>query len=395
MNFDEQIRIALLIKKSKDGSLSEDESAEFENWKSRYTNRSQTLEKLLDDNTIADELLLMENIPLDYHKKKILSQINPKSLFLSTYFIRWVAAAFLIFIIAATWFLVHEKSTVNSTAALPVHKNNIVVPAYNKATLTLTNGEVIALDNTLKKGIIYEFENIEIIHNDDGIVFKVKDNAIADSNAFNTLTTPKGGQYKVVLADGTEVWLNTASSIMFPTSFTGKERKVSVTGEAYFEVVKNVSQPFVVKANRISVKDLGTKFNIMSYRNENSVKTTLTEGLIAISTETNQANMQPGEQAVLNNGSSDFIIRKADIEEVLAWKTHKYFFKNTSIKTIMRQLERWYDIDVVYHDDVSSVLFSGGLTQKDNVSQLLEMLQSDSRLRFTLNGRIVTVYKAK
>jgi ferric-dicitrate binding protein FerR (iron transport regulator) len=195
----------------------------------------------------------------------------------------------------------------------------------------------------------------------------------------------------VELPDGTKVWLNSSSSLTYPVSFTGKERRVELTGEAYFEVAKNASSPFFVKTSGQTVKVLGTHFNINSYEDERSVKTTLLEGSVVIINNAGKqtANLKPGQQSV-NKAASFDIIDNADIDEAIAWKNGKFLFRNTDLQTVMRQLSRWYDVDVEYQGAIAMRHYRGKISRNVPVSQVFEILKT-SGINFIINGRTIIV----
>jgi transmembrane sensor len=207
---------------------------------------------------------------------------------------------------------------------------------------------------------------------------------------YNTISTPRGGQYQLMLADGSKVWLNAASSLRFPASFVGKERKVELLGEAYFEVAKNAKMPFKVKVNGMEVEVLGTHFNINSYENESTIRTTLLEGSVKINKNNSSSLLKPGQQAQMNKAGEIKIINDADVEEAIAWKEGKFQFDRADIHDIMRQLTRWYDVDVEYKGTVSSH-FGGTISRDVNLSQVLNMLHLTGEVKFQVEDRKVVV----
>jgi transmembrane sensor len=270
-------------------------------------------------------------------------------------------------------------------------------PGGNKATLTLADGSVIVLDST-RHGKIANQQNIVIKADEDGkIVYdEAGDETLPDSPApaktvaMNMLATPRGGQYQLVLPDGTKVWLNAASSLKYPAAFTGDERRVELTGEAYFEVSKDPSKPFYVKTASQTVAVLGTHFNINSYADETATKTTLLEGSVKVTGNNGQSvKIKPGEQAV-NIASAISIKENVDTDEAVAWKNGKFMFRNTDLQTIMRQLSRWYDVDVEYQGTMAQKHYMGRISRNVPVSQIFEILKT-SGLNFTINGRKIIV----
>jgi ferric-dicitrate binding protein FerR (iron transport regulator) len=207
---------------------------------------------------------------------------------------------------------------------------------------------------------------------------------------YNTISTPRGGQYELMLSDGSKVWLNAASSLRFSASFVGKERKVELLGEAYFEVAKNAAMPFKVKVHGMEVEVLGTHFNINSYDNESMIRTTLLEGSVKINKNNSSSLLKPGQQAQMNKAGEIKIINNVDVEEAIAWKEGKFQFDKADIHDIMRQLARWYDVDVEYKGTVSSH-FGGTISRDVNLSQVLNMLHLTGEVNFQIQDKKVLV----
>lgn len=289
------------------------------------------------------------------------------------------AAALLIFMSVGFYFFRLKQSQ-----PVAISKKIDVIPGGNKAILTLADGSEIILDQ-VANGRLAKQGNITINKASEGqLVYDASESNINNDNAritYNTISTPRGGQYHVILPDGSKVWLNSASSINFPTAFNGNERNVTITGEAYFEVVTNTSKPFNVKANGTTVKVLGTHFNVMAYTDETLVKTTLLEGSVKVSSGKISNMIKPGEQAQITDENIKII--NANLDEAIAWKKGYFYFKDTDIKTVMRQISRWYDVDVQYKGNVPETVFSGKMHKNVNASKVLEILSY-----FKVNFRI-------
>jgi hypothetical protein len=254
---------------------------------------------------------------------------------------------------------------------------NDVLPGGNKATLTLANGKVIDL-NDVKNGVLANQGQTVLKKDKDGrIIYENADGKTVDSAAiFNTINIPKGGQFQVVLSDGSKVWLNSASSLTFPTVFPKNERKVTITGEAYFEVAKNKHVPFRVITGKQTVEVLGTHFNINGYADESAIKTTLVEGSVKVSAEEQSAILKPQEQsAILNNKAGKISINTVDTDDVLAWTTGNFQFEKAEIPLIMRQASRWYNVDIKYEGEVPHRRFTGSISRNVNLSELLKILK--------------------
>jgi transmembrane sensor len=282
------------------------------------------------------------------------------------------AAAILIFLSAGFYFLVLKQQEI---PAGPSYVKKDIAPGGNKAVLILADGSEIILDHA-KNGRLVSQGNVSINKIGNGQlkynIGKPELGAAGRSFALNTIATPRGGQYHVILPDGTRVWLNASSSIKFPMVFSARERNVEVTGEAYFEVVSNSARPFNVKAGETNIRVLGTHFNVMAYTDEQGVNTTLLEGKVKVSSGKIVNVMKPGQQALVLNGTIN--ITTANVEEAVAWKNGYFYFKDSDIKTVMRQISRWYDVDVEYKGNVPETVFSGKMYRNVNISKVLEVL---------------------
>ncbi|MES2777884.1 MAG: FecR domain-containing protein [Bacteroidota bacterium] len=304
-----------------------------------------------------------------------------------------VAAAAVLLLGMIGFYQVFNKKEVQSQEV--VTTNGIkadIKPGGNRAILTLANGSTIILDSAAN-GALSQQGGTSITKQDGQLAYNTTNGKPAEI-LFNMVTTPRGGQYQLVLSDGSKVWLNAASSLRFPTAFTSKERVVEITGEAYFEISHDATKPFKVTiAGKGQVEVLGTHFNINAYAEESSINTTLLEGSVIISdiATRNTARLQPGQQARLTPAGQISLGNNTDIEEVMAWKNGKFqFSESADITTIMRQLSRWYDIDIVYKGTITGHI--GGTISRDvNASKVFEMMEMTGTIRFEVSGRQVTV----
>lgn len=273
----------------------------------------------------------------------------------------------------------------------PLH--NDILPGGNKAILTLANGKKIVLDNA-HTGLLAKQGSTDIAKTKDGqVIYKVLNDTRNDQNiALNTISTPTGGQYQVVLSDGSKVWLNAASSLRFPAVFKGKTREVEIKGEAYFEVAKNAAMPFIVKTGRTVIEVLGTHFNVMAYRDESFIKTTLLEGSVKVRSGTSINFLKPGQQALLNAQGQTQIIEDVDVDDETAWKNGLFQFKDAGIEAVMRQVERWYNVTINYEGKIPVRQFTGRISRNVKVSELLNMLKYFD-VNFKIDGRNITVMK--
>lgn len=274
----------------------------------------------------------------------------------------------------------------------PAYDNlaNDVAPGGNKAVLTLANGEKIIL-NDAKKGELAAQSGVMVTKLVDGeIVYAAKPGEAVTTSA-NSIATPRGGQYQVVLPDGTKVLLNAASVLTFPVSFAAaKERRVELKGEAYFEVAK-MKIPFIVSTNKEEIKVLGTHFNVSNYADESVSKTTLIEGSVLINALGTSKILTPGQQALVGNGG--LTVAEANIEEVMAWKNGYFMFESEDIESVMRKVSRWYDVEVVFEGNVPKDKFGGTVSRFSNISKVLKILQLTNKVHFKIEERRVIVTK--
>lgn len=285
-----------------------------------------------------------------------------------------------------------HKNTVAKTETSISGNGHEIAAGGNKAILTLADGSTIVLDNA-KKGIVSTQGGTKVLKLNNGILSYDGDSK-TKTLLFNTISTPRGGQYQLILADGTKVWLNAASSLKFPTAFAGKERKVELLGEAYFEVAKNAAKPFKVEVDGMEVEVLGTHFNINSYDDEASTRTTLLEGSIQINKNNRSSLLRPGQQARLNREGEIRIIEHADVEEAIAWKEGKFQFDRADIHQVMRQISRWYDVEVQFKGIIPKH-FGGTISRSVNLSKVLNMLELTGEVRFRVEDHKVLVIPTK
>ncbi|OJW61053.1 MAG: hypothetical protein BGO55_31635 [Sphingobacteriales bacterium 50-39] len=299
----------------------------------------------------------------------------------------YVAAASLLLIIITGYFWLRPRHTPieGRSASVPVAARD-VAPGGDKAILTLANGATIVLDNA-QNGAIAQ-QGATSITQLTGGQLTYNTPAKAASVGYNTISTPLGGQYKVTLPDQSKVWLNSGSSLRFPTAFTSTVREVSITGEAYFEVADNKSMPFHVKVNDMDVTVLGTHFNIMAYQDEDLVKTTLLQGAVRVNRENQSVMLTPGQQAQAGKGLR--VISDANTEEAVAWKEGLFEFNSAGIEMVMRTLARWYNVDIRYEGSKTGNRLTGKIRRDSNLSDVLQIL-STSGYHFKIEGKTILV----
>lgn len=283
-----------------------------------------------------------------------------------------VAASVVAIVGLGSFFMFHKQNK----AQLPLAstEQNDKAPGKSGAILTLSNGSKIVLDSA-GNGLLANQNNTTVTKKDGALVYAAKEDAQA---VFNTMTTPRARQYNLVLSDGTKVWLNASSSITFPTSFPKDQRKVAISGEVYFEVAKDKTRPFRVAVNDMQINVLGTHFNVNAYNDESSVNTTLLEGSVLITQQQKKILLKPGQQAQKLKSGAIVLNQNVNLDEVMGWKNEVFYFENASLEMVLRQLSRWYDIDVVYEKGIQPRVFEGEIQRNLQLSQVLKILEKNN-----------------
>ncbi|WP_236974244.1 FecR family protein [Membranihabitans maritimus] len=375
MNREEFIQLADKVSK---GLASDKELAKYNQWYRSFQKDIEWKEEWGDKSLIEGEIL-----------NRINKEISPVKK--TTFHLRRMAVASILLMIFGSALVFYFAQPVKNSNQELVIKNDIN-PGGNKAILTLDDGSTISLDDS-EEGVLAVEGSASISKTGQGILsyhFDKEQPGQMHREKFNTISTPQGGQFKVLLPDGSSVWLNALSSVRFPVDFNGASRNVEITGEVYFEVVHDQSRPFFVKTGNQVVKVLGTQFNINAYENESGIATTLTEGSVEISNGGQSVIISPGQQAV-NTPEAEIEVSEVDIDPVIAWKDGVFQFWSTDIKDIMRQLSRWYQVEVEYLNDFGDEVFTGFISRDVNISRVLEMLEEAGDVKFGIEGNTVRV----
>ncbi len=373
----------VLLKKYEDGTISPEEKIRLETW---YLQEAADSSNQLSNKELDESFnYLKKQLPVKSVKQRVLWPL--------------VAAA-------ASLFLVIGMGLYFNRLYDPIQNAGVqdVAAGGNKAFLTLADGKRITLTDAAN-GQLARQAGVEIRKSADGqLVYTVAEQKEADqiTPVYNTIETPKGGQYQVSLPDGTKVWLNAASSLRFPAFFTGlKERRVELSGEAYFEVAHNMKQPFIVKTTKQEVTVLGTHFNISSYRDEETTKTTLLQGAVLIHRQGNIpdpkegkdfAVLKPGEECLLNQTIKT---GPADTEMATAWKDGNFQFNDLDLQSVMRQLSRWYNVDVDYSNVPKGRIFTAFISRSVNLSEVLKMLEVAGGIQFKIENKTIKIMNLK
>mgnify|MGYP002752027911 FL=1 len=266
-------------------------------------------------------------------------------------------------------------------------------PGGERAILKLYNGKTVVLDSTMKSSLIAHEANVRIEMDSNHLLRYSSHDSIemANDNKNNELIIPKGGEYQVMLADGTKVWLNSASRLIYPQSFMGKERRVVLSGEAFFDVTHDAERPFVVETSRMNVKVLGTRFNVNDYDDNEEVSTTLVNGSVEIVSGDQQAfRLVPGEQAY--GKENELEKREVNVRLYTSWIDGKFLFNNTELEEIAKQISRWYDVEIFFSSEsVKKVRFTGAIVKFKPLEDLVRMIESTSQVRFSVKGRTIVI----
>lgn len=370
----------LIIWKKLHGLATPEELDSFEVWL-QSSSRNKDYYKRLQSN-YANENVEISQKDIERSWQKIYkavqkrNEINPK---------RWLqlAAAIILPIglaLSVIYFSGKDRHTVETA-----HQ---IVPGHSKAVLKLANGELLELDAkeeiaiTNEKGIVIGVDSMDVLTYGDN----------SYETAFNTISIPRGGEYQLVLSDGTKVWLNSESSLTYPVSFSSHMREVFLTGEAYFDVTTNKEKPFIVKTATADVKVYGTQFNVMSYDSDKVTETTLVEGSVAVLIEGQETRIKPGQQAQVNKVNNQVFINEVDVDIYTAWKEGIFRFEEMSLQQMADKLGRWYDVDFFFaNEDVKSKRFTGAVKRETDFEFFINLIEETTKVKMEVNNKAVLV----
>ncbi|AZB17461.1 FecR family protein [Chryseobacterium indologenes] len=357
----------------------------LEDWIEESESNRAVFEQLVDQHRLASDLVELKESGTTTQEElakfnKILDKPKPTSI----WFRLMTAAAILFTISISLWlYKFYQSDKILPTEVATTTLSGDILPGSDKATLTFEDGKVLSLAGD-KKAIKVDEQGTSYM---DGT--SISENKVQ----FATLTTPRKGQYKITLPDGTKVWLNAESSLRYPTKFTDKDRYVELQGEGFFDVAHDKSKPFIVASGGQQVKVLGTKFNINSYSNEPAVRTTLVSGRVELLSSRDKATviLVPGQQAKLVNDG--FAINSVDTEPFTAWTSNEFQFKGAALQEVLRQIERWYDVDVDYNN-IPNIKVNGTISREKKLSSVLYALEKITDLQINLSkGRRIEIQK--
>lgn len=296
--------------------------------------------------------------------------------------VRYAAAVILLSGLGISAYLLN----IQQTAKPQLTQNDTVLPGKRQAILTLANGEKIQLSDTLSS-ILSQEKGVTINNNSHTLAYNLSGEA--DRSAYHTVTIPRGGEYVLVLADETKIWLNSESRITYPVAFAGKTREITLEGEAYFEIAEDTAKPFIVHTAEFDIRVTGTQFNVRTYAEE-PYSTTLTEGKIQLERAGTISRLKPGQQAILRNNRIE--IWEVDTEEAIAWRYETFSFKQRSLESILNELSRWYDINIFYQNpEVKTYHFTAWFKRSSSIEEVIRILEKTNKIKMQLQGKTITV----
>jgi transmembrane sensor len=378
-------RLEYLLDRYLDSSLSAEEHEEWQSVLNDIELRD-SLNELIDGSYYQltdDELVGLSSNKADKIFTNISQQGAPQKKKTTRLWPRFAAAASILLLLSVAVYFYKQSGNQQQIAQMQFHD---IAPGSNKATITLANGKQIALTGA-KNGLLASQGNTTINMNGNNVIYNASGSA--NELQYNTMTTPRGGQYPLTLSDGTKVWLDAESSITYPVAFIGNDRPVKVTGQVYFEVAHNPAKPFRVTADNQTVEVLGTHFNVNAYPDEPGIKTTLLEGSVKIMVNGAKAVLKPGQQAQTNQDKIT-VLSNVDMSEAIAWHNGLFQFHKADIQTIMRQLARWYDVDVSYEGKIPDLTFSGKIYRNITALKVSDIL-SYEKIHFRIEGKKIIV----
>lgn len=391
----EEDAIHIWIEGYLEGSLTKEQELELEEWRSASIENQQLFDKLTDSSFVNVEVQQLYQYKEEHGWSRVLEHLENGSPIITpgkkgfklihwNKWASWTAAACVLgLILAGINFFFNVPTNSEKKVAVFAMQKDIAAPSHSKAVIQLANGQTVPLDS-INQGMLAMQGNIAVQKNSKGqIIYSGKGSPLL----FNTIINPRGSKLvSLVLQDGSKVWLNSESSIRYPVSFSGKSRQVEITGEAYFEITRDPAHPFIVIANKITTEVLGTRFNINAYEDEKASSITLLEGKVKVGSHI----LQPGQQARTKEDRNELLIRKVDIDQVMAWQSGMFIFEDDDLHTVMRQLSRWYDLEIKYIGSFQQEKYSGMISRDLPLMNVLKILKL-SGIKYTLVGNTVRI----
>lgn len=382
-----QFKISELLIKKLEGSIVPSEQSNLDDWKYRNLANHNLYNKLLNDveENLSTTKQKLKNIDKNKKWNKINDKINSQKRRRTFFHILAYAASLTIFVTVTS--LLHHKGDADKKYVA----KNIIITGKPQALLVMSKGQKIRLS----KHINLSENGIDISNNTSELCYTKSENQKNGKYLeYNTIIVPKGGEYKLSLADGTKIWMNSHSKLKYPISFAANERKVFLEGEAYFEVAKNKKSPFIVSVNNFDIRVLGTSFNVSAYNRDETIKTTLVEGEVQIKDKiwNNTSLLLANDQYVFNKTNGKSLKHKVKTELYTSWKEGRFVFEEERLDEIMLRLSRWYDVEIFFlGNEKKSLTFTGDVARYDNIVEILQMLELTNKVRFTIKDKSVMV----
>lgn len=374
-------QIIEILTKYQNATCSDEELKLLDEWYDQLKISNQTI----SNQTINEnDVVIFTDSMLKEFREKVGQGVKIIPFYRQPIFRMFAAASVLFVIFFGTYFYLTQPSS-KTLANQSIVKKDVIAPSSSKATITLANGQIVELDAIGSGTLVASQGAVNVMKTEDGqIVYRGTSKEIA----YNTLYNPRGSKViSLRLNDGTIVWLNSQSSIRYPVAFVGEDRQVEITGEAYFEVAKNLSKKFIVASNGLNIEVLGTHFNVNSYNDNKNIKVTLLEGSVKIIKGGGTYILKPGQQAQVANEIQVF--NGANIESVMAWKNGFFSFSGTSVEELMNILGRWYNVEIVFNKSIPNRQFGGQIATSANLSQVVKVLNESELKCALLDGKLV------
>ncbi|WP_207514255.1 FecR family protein [Longitalea luteola] len=403
---DKVTQIASLIVGNMQERLTPAEQQQLDTWLQEDDENPLLFQQLMDAELLTHDLNEMNSYDHNQAFEKLthqilLNEVSGKRVYFRIW---WYMVAALLVLVAGgiAYFSLnkHKNKTATPVSAVVAQKKAAGdLPDTKKAVLILADGSTITLSE-ISNGSIARQGNVMIQKNQNGQLEYKLSAATANTTGYNTLRTPRGGEYQLILDDGTKIWLNSASTLQFPVHFNSDERRVVLTGEGYFEVQSSVipnsggrKRSFIVSVDNMEVQAIGTSFNISAYKEDNRSQTTVVEGLVQVNRNNKTNLLSPGKKLIAQDTA--VTVEDVDVKQEIAWTHGEFVFRNTSLKMVMNELTRWYDMDVTYDPGVPSLHFSGEVQRASDIRSVLHMLEYTGGVTFTINKRLITVHPGK
>ncbi len=389
----DEYKIAKLIFLELKGEINEAEKKLLHNWINKSDKNKKLYNKIIDENNIINKVKAYNKINNNDAWEKLAKQLYEKQKIKRISFASLLkyAAIIAIPLLIGGYFLFSNFNQNNNNL---IADKQIIIPGTQKAILTTSTNEKIELGKTKRKQI-FNFKKATVTDTSETLTYNEKGKETTEI-AFNTLETPRGGEYTLVLSDGTKVYLNAETKLVFPETFAGETREVTLDGEAYFEVAKSETNPFIIKTSEYDIKVYGTSFNVSAYATDLINHTTLVEGSIGITLDDNELKLIPGEQANFNKANNKLSKKEVDTYAYTAWKDGKFVFTNESLDNILTRLSRWYNTEVYFeNENLKNYHFSGTLNRYDNIGELLDMIALTTNIKFKIENQMILVKEKK